>query len=364
MALWSTNEVKVDIASYMHYVRGLKKVGKSTLFKELIKKIGNGNMNKGLLISLGDEDGYKALNGLVVAKAPTWSDFVEIVEELVENPKENEFTFIALDTVDELFQIATEEVFRLHKKKYNEVCESLNSALKGYGAGRAKVKELVREQVAKLKGSYGLFCIGHTKLRDVNEKGMTEAYQQLTTSLPFDFDSVIADKADIIATISIDKDVIDVEEVNGKKVGSLGGITRWIHFRDDNFNVDCGARFADIVDKVELSADNYLGAIENAIKSASGKTETEILEKKEIEVKEREVIAEQKAEESKGVDSVENVKLAEIVKEKFPKTDAETKAKVKEILNANDIKLGSPEDAVTSELQKAVDLLTESEVKE
>lgn len=360
--LWKKNEVKVDITSYMQYIRGIKKVGKSTLFKELIEELYN-DMNKGLLISLGDEDGYKALNGLIVAKASTWLEFEELVDELVENPQDNEFTFLALDTVDELFQLATEEVFRLHKKKYNEVCESLNSALKGYGAGRAKVKELVREQVARLKGSYGLFCIGHTKLRDVNEKGMAEAYQQLTTSLPFDFDSVIADKADIIATISIDKEVIDAEEVNGKMVGSLGGITRWIHFRDDNFNVDCGARFADIVDKVELSAENYIKAIEDAIKTASGISEDEIVKKKEVEVKQRVEIAEQKAEEYKGVDEVKNKELAEIIKEKFPKTDADTKVKVKDILTSNEIKLGSPEDAPTVELQKAVELLLQAEKK-
>lgn len=363
MALWETNEVKVDVASYMHYIRGVKKVGKTTLFKELIEKIGNGDMSKGLLISLGDEDGYKALNGLVVAKAATWDKFVELVDELVENPQGNNFTFIGLDTIDELFQLATEEVFRLHKKKYNEVCESLNSALKGYGAGRAKVKELVRDEVARLKGSYGLFCIGHTKLRDVNEKGLNEAYQQLTTSLSFDFDSVIADKADIIATISIDKDIIDVEEVNGKKVGSLGGVTRWIHFRDDNFNVDCGARFDDIVDKVELSAENYLKAIEDAIKSASGISTKEIETKKEMEVKERELRAEKAAEESKSIDEEENKKLAEIVKAKYPKATNEVKVKAKAILDANKIKLGSPEDAVTSELQKVVDLLN-SETKE
>lgn len=129
--LWGSNEVKVDLASYVQYVRGLKKIGKTTLFKELIEKLYEKDMNKGLLISLGDEDGYKALNGLVVAVASSWSDFVELVDELVENPEDNEFKIIALDTVDELFALATEEVFRLHKKKKGEPCESLNSALGG-----------------------------------------------------------------------------------------------------------------------------------------------------------------------------------------------------------------------------------------
>ena len=339
MALWKKNEVKVDIASYMHYIRGVKKVGKTTLFRDLVSHISNGEMDKGLLISLGDEDGYKALDGLMVATASDWSEFVEIVDELVENPEENEFKFIALDTVDELFNIATEEVFRIHKRKKGEVCESLNSALGGYGAGRAKVKELVREQVARLKVGYGLYCIGHTKLRDVNEKGMNEAYQQLTTSLPFDFDSVIADKADIIATISIDKDIVDIQEIaNGKdtkRVGSIGGVTRWIHFRDDNFNVDCGARFENIVDKVELSAENYIKAIEDAIRSASGKSDTEIKTKVKQEEQERLEAVKELADKSKEIDIDENKKLAESIQEKLPKASAEVKkvftAKLKEI---------------------------------
>lgn len=362
MALWKKNEVKVDIASYMHYIRGVKKVGKTTLFRDLVSHIGNGEMDKGLLISLGDEDGYKALNGLIVATASDWSEFVAIVDELVENPEENEFKFIALDTVDELFNIATEEVFRIHKRKKGEVCESLNSALGGYGAGRAKVKELVREQIARLKVGYGLYCIGHTKLRDVNEKGVSEAYQQLTTSLSFDFDSVIADKADIIATISIDKDIVDIQEIaNGKdtkRVGSIGGVIRWIHFRDDNFNVDCGARFENIVDKVELSAENYIKAIEDAIRSASGKSDTEIKTKVKQEEQERLEAVKELADKSKEIDIDENKKLAETIQEKLPKASADVKkvftAKLKEIGMTS---LKEYAEVKTKDLQDAVALL-------
>lgn len=363
MALWNTNTVKVDIASYMHYIRGQKKVGKTTLFNDLVDYIGKGNMNKGLLISLGDELGFKALDGLVVATASNWKEFTEIVEELVDNPKGNEFEFIALDTVDELFHIATEEVFNLHKKKKGEVCDSLNSALGGYGAGRSKVKELVREQVASLKASYGLYCIGHTKIRDVTEKGAGEAYQQLTTSLNFDFDSVIADKADVIATISIDKDIINVEEIesgNGKtkKVGTIGGVTRWIHFRDDNFNVDCGARFGDIVDKVELSAENYIKAIEDAIKKASKKTDKEIKVAKEKEIKEREEKAVEVATESSKVNVAENEKLIKIIQSNFSGATEEQKEAMKVIRTEYGIaSFENPEELETEGLRKMVEAL-------
>lgn len=362
--LWKKNEVKVDIASYMHYIRGVKKVGKTTLFNDIVSIISKGDMSKGLLISLGDEDGYKTLEGLVVAKASDWQELTKIIDELVENKKDNDFDFIGLDTVDELFNIATEEVLRLHKKKNNKVAETLNAAFGGYGAGREKLKELVRDQIARLKNAgYGIFAIGHTKLRNVKEKGTEEEYQQLTTSLNFDYDSVIADKADIVATISIDKDIIDVKDVtiggNTKHVGSIGGVTRWIHFRDDNFNVDCGARFGDIVDKVELSAENYIKAIEDAIKkSANGKSDKELEKMKKKEIIEREQNAEKYIEELSKINVEENIKLIGFIQEKFTKATAEVKSKVKEVMVENGIEsFKNPDETETEGLRKIADLL-------
>lgn len=200
--------------------------------------------------------------------------------------------------------------------------------------------ELVSAQIARLKTGYGLFCIGHTKLRDVNEKGMNEAYQQLTTSLPFDFDSIFADKADIIATVSIDKSIVDIEEIKTSKttsklVGSIGGVTRWIHFRDDNFNVDCGARFSEITDKVELSAENYINAIEEAIKKASGKSDTEIKTKVLEEETERSEAVKKLSEKENEVDESTNKKLIDYITSNITKlsdsTRAEAITKVKEL---------------------------------
>ncbi|WP_025909314.1 AAA family ATPase [Priestia flexa] len=362
--LWKTNEVKVDIASYMHYIRGVKKVGKTTLFNDLVDKISGGDMSQGLLISLGDEDGYKALNGLMVATAKNWAELNEIINELVNNKKDNDFKFIGLDTVDELFNIGVEEVLRLHKKKYNEKCETLNSAFGGYGAGRDKLKDIVRDQVARLKGAgYGIFAIGHTKLRNVKEKGKSEEYQQLTTSLNFDYDSVIADKADIVATISIDKDIVDVQNINvggkTKQIGSIGGVTRWIHFRDDNFNVDCGARFGDIIPKVELSAENYIEAIEDAIKnSAKGKSKEDIEKMKAKEIAEREEKAEKLAEESSKINPEKNEELTELIKNKFTSASQVVKLKVKEIMDKHNIaSFKDTSDTPTEALQEIAEAL-------
>ena len=37
MSMFKTNKVKCDIGSYIHYWRGIKKVGKTTLFYNLVK---------------------------------------------------------------------------------------------------------------------------------------------------------------------------------------------------------------------------------------------------------------------------------------------------------------------------------------
>lgn len=280
MSLWKQNVVKVDLGSYLHYWRGVPKVGKTTLFYDLIKELYNGDFTNGLLISIGQEMGHKTLNGLIVAETPTWSDFEAVVDELVNNKSGNNFKFVALDTIDELFNLGTQEVLRLHYQKYKKPADSLNAAFGGWGAGKEKLLSIVGHQITRLRyAGYGIVVIGHTKVRNVKEKITGEEYQQLTTSLPFDLDSLISNQADIIATMVIDKDI------DG---GKLQGTQRYIVFRDDGYTVDCGSRFANIPDRVIMNAQNYIDAVTQAIKSASGKTEDEIQRIKQKEIQERE----------------------------------------------------------------------------
>ena len=76
-----------------------------------------GDLEKGLLIAVGDEIGYQALDGLVYAETPTWADIVEVVNDLVENKADNNFEIVGIDTADEMIKLAKEEVKRIHKKQ-------------------------------------------------------------------------------------------------------------------------------------------------------------------------------------------------------------------------------------------------------
>lgn len=279
MALWKKNEVSVDLAHYRHYWRAPKKWGKTTLFASLVYEL-YGDMNKGLLISCGNERGYSALDSLVYVDCPEWSTLMEVVDELVKNKADNEFELLAFDTVDELVSMAQREVIRLEYRKSGERKE-FNACLGGYGAGRRKVEELINSVITRLGDSgYGMIFIGHTKIRDIKEKNGDE-YQMLTSNLSSDYDGIFANKADICMMGTIEKDIND---------GFVQDAKRYMVFRGDGY-VDAGGRFADIEAKVEVSAKNYIKTVTDAIKKSiksHDATDEYIEKKKQQEQQERE----------------------------------------------------------------------------
>ena len=99
------NVLKVNLGEYKHYWRGVKKIGKTTMYRDLLRAA-YGDCKFGFHISIGNETGAKAISGIYTQEAPDWESFVEIIDDLVENKQDNEFKLVALDTVDELVSIA------------------------------------------------------------------------------------------------------------------------------------------------------------------------------------------------------------------------------------------------------------------
>lgn len=299
------NVPKVDIGSYRQYWRGQPKVGKTTLFRDIVIAL-YGRPDAGLLIATGDELGYKAIPNLYGVEAINWGKFTEIIDELVQNPDNNNFEIIAIDTVDELVNIATKQVFRIHLQKKSERIDSINQALGGYGAGQRKVISLIKDQLSRLeRAGYGIVMIGHTKVKEITEKG-GETYQQLTGSLDGRYDSLFVDMADVVATLYIDK------KVEG---GELSETLRWIYFRGDGF-VEAGTRFPDIPERVPMNAQSYIEAIEHGVRSAlDGVTHTEVdiedQRKKEVLERKKEGKAYTKLEKTGSVENAEQLNTAE-----------------------------------------------------
>ena len=263
MALWKKNEVTVDLANYRYLFKAPPKFGKTSFFVDLVKKL-YGSTEYGLLLSIGNERGYQAIPDVIVADCPTWADLMEVVDDLVENRDEYKFRMVAMDTIDEVISIATNEVIRLDWKQCGEK-RTLNAVFGGYGAGRKKVEELVNGVITKINdANLGLVFLGHTKIKTLTPKG-GEPYDMLTSNLSGDFSKIFENKADVMVTGLIEREVED---------GLLQDESRWLVFRGSNF-VDAGSRFANIVERVPFSTENFITAVKDAIKASIGDKATE-----------------------------------------------------------------------------------------
>ena len=318
---YKTNEVKVDLASYRHYWRGVKKVGKTTLFAQLMQRL-YGDYSYGLELSIGNERGYKAIDGLVYDEAPNWSTLVEIVDDLIENKSDNNFKFICFDTVDELVEIAKKEVIRLDYKETGTK-HKFNGCFGGFGQPRQQVQMLIDNIMTRVEDAgYGTIYIGHTKFKDITEKN-GDSYQQLTSNLSTDYDGIFANKADIVMLINAEKEIED---------GHITGTERYMWFRGDGF-VDAGGRFPDIEQKIEFSVDNYINTVTNAIKASIKShevTDKYIQEKAKKEQEEKETYYEEHKEDLMN----EDPNVSDVDKEENEIKDL--KAQVKEHIESLD----------------------------
>ena len=310
------NKVKVDLRSYPPYlIMGERKVGKTSLVYELAKL--NYSLDEMLLISMGDEKGFHSLDGIQYEECFKWNKiarnenddrgFVQIVKDLVENNKEYGFKMVVIDTLDTLIDVGIEEVLYQHKAEKGTVCKSLNDAFGGYNRGRDRLVDMLKKQINLLDGlGVAVFILAHTKNKDKTDPLTGEKYEMLTNNLRGDFYSPIADSCQMIVNIAIER---QIEE--GIQVGEK----RMMYFRNNGL-VDAGCRFNDVPDKLELSAENFMKAFEQGVKSSMNsnsnieqakKEEEQAIERniekaqeavKEIE-KEEQIVQEQQEESTK-----------------------------------------------------------------
>ena len=309
------NKVKVDLCSYPPYViLGVPKAGKTTLFRDLVLHNYN-DAEKGLLISMGDEDGYLALDDLQVAVAQDWSsDFDEeegvggltaIVDYILDNNKDLGLKMVGLDTFDKMVEIGIQQVLKEHKKEKGTPCKSLNDAFGGFNRGKDRLVSIMLREITKLRNAgVAVFVLAHTKLKEKTDAVTGETYEQLTNNLRADIWSSIADIAQIICTINVEREIVE-----GRQVGSK----RMMNFVSNGL-IDCGSRFNGMPDKLELSAENFMVAFETGVKNSMKKSisdkEIEKLKKAEqAEEKPKHIIVDDIEDEEGVVEQVDNKHL-------------------------------------------------------
>lgn len=263
------NTIKTDLRSYPPYIiMGLHKIGKTTLFRDLVLHV-FGDESKGLLISFGDEEGYLSLDKLQFEKTIEWDayedpdtglrGFVQIIDDLIINKEKYGIEMIALDTFDKMVEVAMDEVFKEHRRLKGVMPKSINDALGGYGAGGRRLSALMQEQVSRLRDAgYAVFILAHTKIKDKTDPLSGEAYEQITNNLQSNFYNTFANTAQMIVNIVVERDIKD-----GKQIGEK----RMMHFRDNGI-VDAGSRFNNLPDKLELSAENFMVAFEEGVRNS------------------------------------------------------------------------------------------------
>ena len=318
------NTVGVTLGSYPHYIiMGGRKVGKTTLFADLVLYNYKDPM-KGLLISCGDEDGYKAIDDLQVEDAKTWDmlededgnrGLVQIVDELISlRGTKDQIEMVCLDTFDELVEIASKQVYEEHRNEKGKYPKSLNDALGGYGAGQRRVVELIKDIIRRLNQSgMAVFIIAHTKQKEVTDQMTDLKYEIVTNNLDSRFYSPIADTAQMVVNIvkerniegaGVEKKTIKGKEVEVKVAGKQKSIDRYMYFRENTY-VDAGGRFEGLPERLPLSAENFMKAFEMGVTASKKKNNTEA-----------EIKAQKKIEDKMNVEAGTKLKKKELVQKK------------------------------------------------
>ena len=354
------NVPKVDLCSYPPYVvMGEPKSGKSTLARDLV--IYNyGDESKGVLISFADEEGYLALDKLQFEKVVDWNakedesglrGFCQVVDDLVENKEKYGIKMVTLDTYDKMVEVAINEVLKQSKRETGKPCKSINEAYGGFGRGRAKLTELLLEQIGRLRtAGYAVFLMAHTKWKEKTDALTGEKYEQLTNNLNSDYYGVISHIAQMIVNITIEREVID-----GKQVGEK----RLMYFRSNGI-IDAGGRFTNLPECLPLSAENFMTAFEIGVKGSflTQKTEKDLEELRKKEQEETKKVAEESLKKEIELKTkFSNDELCNVIKDKFPKANADVQSSVKQVMAQYEISnFKDPSSLSTEGLEKIVEL--------
>ena len=288
------NHVKVDPFNYSLMMLGEPKIGKTSLLYQIAEKlVGEDGY---IFAELFRERGADAIEGIVAENIPTWDDWVEFVDDIVDNKTEDyaDLRVIFVDTYDQYISMAEEEAIRLWNKDNPEKkAKTLNQSWGGFGSGK-KVVELMFEQIDRLESvGVKVWWIGHVKTKEVKNIYDEETYQTLTSDQQQNYFNALKKNLHFLCLAYFDRQ-LQKEKTGRKNIVTkkeetktvIKDETRKIKFRDDSFVVDSGSRFSDIVPEINLDADEFIAAITDAIKSEISKNGVSVEDRKKENDKE------------------------------------------------------------------------------
>ena len=341
------NEVDLNPLHYNIAILGESGIGKTTLAKEICEKmVGEDGY---IHLDIGKEDGAAAIQGIVTETIEDWNKLKDVVDDIVEN-KPTEYPnlqTVIWDTLDELIILAEKEAIRQHNRKNpDKKADTINSAFGGFGKGQDKAMELILDNIWELKKvGVNSIIVSHVKRSDITDPISQETYSKLTADAQQRYFNAIKNKMHFIGLAYIDRNI--VKEKTGKQnivtkedimINKVVSESRVISFRDDTYSVDSKSRFAEIVDHVPFSSEEFIKAMQDAIRAEHAKGT-----KSYEETQKEQLVAQQEADKAAAeysksaktakIDVEKNEEFLETIKAKFPDASSETKSKIKEIMN-------------------------------
>jgi hypothetical protein len=268
------NKMSEKFEDYSYIINGVGGIGKTTLVYE-IGKIITGSDEGTFIITCGGENKPKHIPGAFGDVAPDFKTFKEIVKELCDNKKEYPDTkFVAIDSLDEYARIVEAAVIAEWNSQceINERAKSIAQAYKGYQKGESRACDLMIQQIVKLQDAgYSIIEIGHTKTKMKEDVITKVQFEQLTCNLENKYYNALKDKVNLVAMCYWENVVENIEEKKNaftKKMDKVGDLTdrkRVMVFADDDNAIDTKTHFEYITHKIDLSAQGFIDAVEEAI---------------------------------------------------------------------------------------------------
>ena len=224
------HKVSKDLSGYITYIYGAPKTGKTTLAVQ---------MPKTLLLAF--ERGYNALPGVIAQDITSWSEMKQVMRELKKPEVRATFDAVVVDTIDIASDFCQKYICQ------QKGIEALGDL--GYGKGWTAFKDEFNDVFRGLTQlGYAVFFIGHHKEQTITNDDGTE--------------SVIIRPALSNSTRQVIEGMADIYGYAHQQKGHDMSV---LTLRCPDDSISCGGRFKYIASDIEMSYDNLIEAIHNAI---------------------------------------------------------------------------------------------------
>ena len=353
-------EISLNPLDYSIYLMGEGGIGKTTLIKQVCEKmVGDEGY---IFLTCGKEADQATIEGIVQEPVWDWEHFDDVTMDIIENRFSDyqDLKVVVIDTIDELMRMAEEETVRL----WNRDCpadkrtKSFKACYGCFNGPTDKATEIVVDRLWELKRvGISPIIIGHTKKTDITDPVTLASYSMLSTNMDKRYFNSLKNKVDVVGVAYVDRDIDKVKTgrknvVNGKEeiVGKVKSERRVICFRDDNFSVDSKSRFADIVDRIPLDADEFIKALTDAIKAEhdkGGRSYEADLKKQAAEKKDVESVQAERAKQYVGAaqaeeDEPHREEWVNAIQNRYGNASDDVKAQIKAIRDKVDLKFSDP----------------------